>query len=126
MVPSLTRPTFVLFRNLSTAPKYLLSNKRFRTVVLLGLALAWRTLYPNLLLLFRGISSPVPPTLLPPEMPPASSYKALISLFHVGRSLKRLCLVCLPLLHHHRHMSESAHPNLSPRKAAVMAWPFDI
>ena len=46
-------------RNFNTAPTCLLSDKIPRTVVLLGLALAWGTLYPNPLLLFHGALPPV-------------------------------------------------------------------
>ena len=54
---SLTRPAFVFFRSSNAAPMYLLSNNRYCTGVLLGLALARRTLYPNPFLLSHGVSS---------------------------------------------------------------------
>ena len=54
---SLTRPAFVFFRSSNAAPMYLLSNNRSCTGVLLGLALARRTLYPNPFLLSHGVSS---------------------------------------------------------------------
>ena len=55
--PSLT---FAFLRNLNTAPCTYLSANSSRIVVLLamGLALAWRTLYPNPLLLIHGVPFP--------------------------------------------------------------------
>ena len=122
MAPSFTQPALVLSRNLNTAPTFLLSNKRSHAPMLLGLEVTWRA---NSLLLFYGASFPVLLFMLPlPEMSPIPPHRAMISVFHVGHSLKRYSQACLPLLHR-QHIPESTYPHLSLRKIVVVAWPLN-
>ena len=55
--PSLTSPTLVFSKNSRTASVYLSSDGRSRIDVLLGLAVAYLTLYPKPFLLLKGASA---------------------------------------------------------------------
>ena len=119
--PRLSHPHLVDLRKNNTAFRNLSSANGSLIVVLPGPALPSHTPYPNPffpLYTCERLDSP-----LSALATPTSFHSLLISFFHALHSLKQCSLVCLPLPHH-KHVSDSTHPNLSVRKGANIACPL--
>lgn len=117
----LAAPTLVLFRKSIAAPVKRSSDNRPRmNKLLLGLTVLHRAAYPRPFLLLWMVV-PSGRSLLP-AIDPAALHNSRISGFHIGHSLERSSLLCLPRPHH-QHWSKRYPAHLSSSKGAVRAWP---
>ena len=120
ITPSLTCPTFVTFRNSTTASVYLSSPKSSLIVVLPGPLFPFLTPYPKPFFPFSTW-----PSLLSERHTPSLTafHSSLISFFHALHSLNKCSLVCVADPHY-QQTPDSVQCNLSLKNGAVRARPL--